>query len=501
MPGAELVVVNRKVLYVGSPQSLAADSRTALEEEFDVVYATRSFEALDLGRRAGPFAVVVSDEAVEDMQGGELLSLFRESWPDTARIMVGDDHGVDAVLEAMREHDILRFVPRDGEQLTEAVLDGLDAFHESLCSSLLIEHLRFVREGLLDMNTSLEGLVDRRESRLQEQCEYAVRVNDADSLQAVAEFAARTCARTLGGCGVRVVLGDPESVSAEACVGPPVSSRNHLTALRHGSQDVGEIAIDLDSYGAPRLSALDASFLAGLAAMTSTAADGYIQRFERDEAQHATILALARLAEHRDNETGQHLDRVSRYCRLLAETLREQGHFRDEITDGFIDNLERSAPLHDIGKVGISDSILLKPGKLDPGEWEIMKTHTVIGAETLRPLVEKSSKHSYLRMGLEIAWCHHEKWNGSGYPRGLTGRAIPLAARILALADCYDALTSRRPYKEPWTHAEAMAYIEGEQGQHFDPEVVRAFVLREREFDEVHTSLGDHHETGLLDSQ
>lgn len=491
--------MNRKVLYVGSPQSLAAESRTALEEEFDVVFATRSFEALHLGRREGPFAVVVSDETVGDMQGAELLSLFRESWPDTARILIGDDRAMETVLDAIHEHDILRFVPRTGEHLTEAVFDGLEAFHESLCSSLLIEHLRFVREGMLDMASSLEGLADRHERRLKAQYEFASSVNDADSLEEVADLTARTCEQHLGACGVRVRLGDPESVAAEGLAGPAVGARNHLVALRHGAQDVGEIAIDLESYGKPRLTLIDESFLAGIAATASTAADGYVQRFERDEAQHATILALAKLAEHRDNETGRHLERVSTYCRMLAETLRARGQFTDQITDEFIDNLERSAPLHDIGKVGISDSILLKPGKLDASEWEIMKTHTVIGAETLRPLVEKSSKHSYLRMGLEIAWCHHEKWNGSGYPRGLSGRSIPLAARILSLADCYDALTSRRPYKEPWSHPEAIAYIEGEQGQHFDPEVVRAFLERESDFDEVHTRLGDGTEVEPLD--
>jgi len=150
------------------------------------------------------------------------------------------------------------------------------------------------------------------------------------------------------------------------------------------------------------------------------------------------------------------LERVSEYSQLIAEGLRRDGHYQDVITDDWIRDLYHSVPLHDIGKVGIPDRILLKSGKLDAEEWEIMKQHTTIGAQTLRSVMGEHSNSSLLRMGLEIAWCHHEKWDGSGYPRAIRGDEIPLSARILSLADVYDALTTVRPYKRAWTHEQAL---------------------------------------------
>jgi hypothetical protein len=170
-----------------------------------------------------------------------------------------------------------------------------------------------------------------------------------------------------------------------------------------------------------------------------------LSRRELDRAQHATILALARLAERRDMETGQHLERVSAYSRLVAEGLRTMGRHLDSITDRFIEDLACSSPLHDIGKVGIPDSILLKPGRLTPEEWLIMKTHAEIGGSTIDGVIREFGSPGYLRMGSEIAWSHHEKWDGSGYPKGLHGDDIPLSARIVAIADVYDALTTLRP--------------------------------------------------------
>ena len=208
-------------------------------------------------------------------------------------------------------------------------------------------------------------------------------------------------------------------------------------------------------------------------------------------AQHATIYALAKLAEQRDNETGRHLERVSEYCRVLAEGLREDGCYCETITDEWIDVLVRSAPLHDIGKVGIPDAILLKPGKLTPDEWEVMKRHSTIGADTLRSVIGSATHQPFLQMSLEIAWCHHEKWDGSGYPRGLRGVDIPLAARILAMADVYDALTNERPYKRAWSHDEALRWIAQGSGSHFDPRLVDAFTKRVEHVDAIRERLAD----------
>jgi len=196
-----------------------------------------------------------------------------------------------------------------------------------------------------------------------------------------------------------------------------------------------------------------------------------------DQAQYSTVFALAKLAEERDDCTGKHLERVSTFCRELAIGLLEAGHYVDQIDDRFIRDIERSAILHDIGKVGIPDSILLKPGKLTAEEWEVMRKHPQIGAETIAAIMHANPSSSVLRMGYDVALNHHEMWDGSGYGQGLVGENIPLAARILKVADCYDALTTIRPYKKPWTHADAIAHIVRGGETEFDP-IVAATLRR-----------------------
>jgi two-component system response regulator RpfG len=180
------------------------------------------------------------------------------------------------------------------------------------------------------------------------------------------------------------------------------------------------------------------------------------------EREKETLLRLARAGEFRDEETGNHLIRMSRYSRLIAGAL---GLDEDEA-----ETIELAAPLHDIGKIGIPDQILLKPGKLDAPEFEVMRRHAVIGHEIL-----KGSASKYVRTGALIALGHHERYDGSGYPNGLVGDHVPLHARIVAVADVYDALTSVRPYKKAWPSDEAFAYVESQSGRHFDPRMVAAF--------------------------
>ncbi len=203
------------------------------------------------------------------------------------------------------------------------------------------------------------------------------------------------------------------------------------------------------------------------------------------EGQLSTIFAMSKLAESRDPETGAHLERMREYCRILARQLRRLPKFDQRIDEDFIDNLYIASPLHDIGKVATPDRILLKPGKLTDEEFEIMKSHASIGAATLREVNEKHPGNGFLILASEIAECHHEKWNGTGYPRGLVGEDIPLSARIVALADVYDALTSERCYKNAFTHEKSKGIIVGERGNHFDPDIVDAFVEAHETFDEV----------------
>lgn len=209
------------------------------------------------------------------------------------------------------------------------------------------------------------------------------------------------------------------------------------------------------------------------------ASEGFTALLEErlDQAQYSTVFALAKLSEERDNCTGKHLERVSAFCRELSIGLVETGHFVDQIDDRFIRDIERSAPLHDIGKVGIPDSILLKPGKLTAKEWDVMRMHPQIGAETIAAIMNANPSASFLRMGYDVALSHHEMWDGSGYGQGLAGEDIPLAARILQVADCYDALTTWRPYKKPWTHADAIGHIVQGGGTEFDP-IVAATLRR-----------------------
>jgi len=193
--------------------------------------------------------------------------------------------------------------------------------------------------------------------------------------------------------------------------------------------------------------------------------------------QDVTIMAMACLAETRDNETGQHILRTQNYVKVLAVELSKNPKFATYLTNEQVEILFKSAPLHDIGKVGISDNILLKPGKLDPEEFEIMKTHTTIGRDAI-VTAEKilDTPHSFLQCAREIAYSHQEKWDGTGYPLGLKGDDIPISARLMALADVYDALISKRVYKPAMTHEDALAIIVKGRDTHFDPDMVDAFV-------------------------
>lgn len=206
-------------------------------------------------------------------------------------------------------------------------------------------------------------------------------------------------------------------------------------------------------------------------------------RLLRLESQEELILAMAKLSEYRSEETGYHLERVSHYTRLIARDLTVQ---QPELglSYSMADEIAKVSPLHDIGKVAIPDRILHKPGKLDADEWEVMKTHTTIGGNLIGEIQEKSGS-AYLWLGYEIAAFHHERWDGSGYMQGLSGDSIPIAARIMALADVYDALTSERCYKSAYTHDQTKAKIIEESGKHFDPRVVQAFLRRENDFLDV----------------
>jgi hypothetical protein len=219
------------------------------------------------------------------------------------------------------------------------------------------------------------------------------------------------------------------------------------------------------------------------------------EAISRVDAENNLLETLNSLARVRDEETGNHIVRTRNYVRVLAERLAKAGQLNVIDRPDFINILYQVAPLHDIGKVGIPDHILLKPGRLDAGEWEIMKTHAQIGESVLGaaavsaggggPREESEFRRNLMRTAQEIAGGHHENWDGSGYPRGLEGEEIPVSARLMSLADTYDALISKRPYKEPWEHEEAVAEILRLEGKKFDPQVVAAFLAEQGTFRQI----------------
>ena len=210
-----------------------------------------------------------------------------------------------------------------------------------------------------------------------------------------------------------------------------------------------------------------------------------VSRRERElvQTQNAVIFGLAKLAESRDNDTGEHLERIRSYVTILSEDLADR---LEEIDESFIHTLALASSLHDIGKVGIPDSILLKPGRLSSEEREVMELHALIGGECLEAIQARLGNNSvFMHVAKQIAYYHHERWDGDGYPHGLSEEEIPLVARIVAVADVYDALTSKRPYKKPMSHLESKGIILAGSGSHFDPQIVECFLRHEDRFEAI----------------
>jgi putative two-component system response regulator len=219
------------------------------------------------------------------------------------------------------------------------------------------------------------------------------------------------------------------------------------------------------------------------------------------ETRDMVIFALAKLAESRDADTGAHLERVRCYSRVLATQLSTTPEYSDQIDGKFIQLLYLTSPLHDIGKVGIPDSVLLKPGRLTEAEFEIMKHHSVLGADTLDAALEQYPEATFLRMARDIAASHHERFDGTGYPNRLFGKDIPLCGRIVAVADVYDALTSKRTYKEAYSHEVARDIIVKGSGTHFDPEMVEAFLAIEDQFVKIRERYADEPDLALVSAR
>ena len=273
---------------------------------------------------------------------------------------------------------------------------------------------------------------------------------------------------------IPVVFLTAMSSTEDETVGLELGAADYITKPITPAVVLARVRTQLENKGAADFLRDQASFLENEVASRTV---------ELGALQDVTILAMASLAETRDSDTGNHIRRTQHYVRVLARQVQNHPRFGYFLDDATIELLFKSAPLHDIGKVGIPDRILLKPGRFTPEEFEIMKTHTTLGRDAIAAAEKQLGKEvEFLRHAKDIALYHQEKWDGSGYPEGLVGDAIPVSARLMAVADVYDALISRRVYKDGMSHEKAVDIIREGRGTHFDPDLVDAFLAVQEEF-------------------
>ena len=280
--------------------------------------------------------------------------------------------------------------------------------------------------------------------------------------------------------------GDHQTYNRDAFLSTPLVS----TSLQGCEGIIGVLNITEKEDDAP-FTEDEIECVRSIADASAIALDNVLRRERLEQSVRILLQTVGHLAEYRDEETTVHLQRVSQLARVLATELAREGPYADAGADEFVEMLVQAAPMHDIGKVGIPDEILIKPGKLTDEEFQIMKTHTDIGRRVLSQAVDPVHPVPLLQMCIDIAYCHHERFNGRGYPRRISGEQIPLSARIIALVDAYDAITSERRYSKAKSHEAAVEIIRSESGEHFDPVIVKAFLRCHEQFRRIETELED----------
>jgi len=329
-------------------------------------------------------------------------------------------------------------------------------------------------------------------------CKYAVGI-DADVVERICVAPNSGVAGQVFVTGATVVANAADvkrspnrSYLSDAYVSTPLVS----TYLSSSNERLGVLNVT-DRADEQPFSPEDVECICSIADSAAVALYNLRRRSQLKKAMRALLLTVGRLSEYRDEETGLHLERVQDYAAILVRQLATNPKFASIITPQYIEDLTQAAPLHDVGKVGIPDEILNKPGKLTTEEFQVMKTHTSIGRHTLALAIRETGPIPLLQMCMDIAYCHHERYDGHGYPRGVAGDEIPLAARIIALVDAYDAMTSRRCYKEALPHDQAVEVIAKERGKHFDPDVVDAFREVTDQFNQIRTAKVDEFDLPL----
>ena len=499
-------------------------------------------------------------EVLEAVDGLKAVELAADKLPDLILMDIGlpvmDGIAATRALKSDGRTSSIPIIMLTARSRTEDIVRGLEAgaqeyllkpfdVSELLARVRTVHRLAIAHKDLDRLNTQLEVEVDVKTRRLQLLYEFMRDLNHADSRDDIFDLLIRCVEQTTGARRISLFLTDStgENLVCERSVGiePAIAenlqvnkvegitgqvfqSGKTVVAKTYGTANQPGRGYARDTFlSTPLISASlerqdcnlgvlnvtektdnttfsedEIECIRSVADAAAIALANVIRRVRLQQSVRVLLQTVGRLAEYRDEETAEHLERVSRMARLLAWELHRDGPYATLVTEDFIDSLVQAAPMHDIGKVGISDEILTKPGKLTDEEYQIMKTHTDIGRRVLSQALDPAHPVPLLRMCIDIAYCHHEHYDGTGYPRRMAGDRIPLAARIIALVDAYDAITSQRRYKSAKSHQEAVEIIRGEAGKHFDPVLVAAFLRAHEQFDVVRARIDDPQVGGLV---
>ena len=493
-------------------------------------------------------------QLIEAVEGETAVRLALERMPDLILMDVGLP-GMDGVtatraLKADPRTAEIPIIMLTARSRSEDVVAGLDAgaqeylfkpfdVAELLARVRTVHRLAIAHKHLDRLNTQLEAEVDAKTKRLQLLYDFMRDLNRAASRDQVLDLLVRCVEAITEARRISLFLKHPsgESLVCERATGMDPAVVGHLritkdegftgqtfrlgrtyavkaygasarqensyttdsfvcapfvsTSLETSEGVIGVLNVTEKRDNAP-FSEEEIECIRSVADAGAIALDNTTRRDRLQQSVRVLLETVGRLAEYRDEETTLHLKRVSRLARVLADELQREGPYAALATHNFIDLLVQAAPMHDIGKVGIPDDILTKPGRLTDEEYQIMKTHTDIGRRVLSQAVDPAHPVPLLQMCIDIAHSHHERYDGTGYPRRLRGEQIPLSARIIALVDAYDAVTSARRYKAARSHEEAVAVIRDEACKHFDPVLVEAFLRCHERFDEIRTQYVDH---------
>jgi response regulator RpfG family c-di-GMP phosphodiesterase len=488
----------------------------------------------------------------EGRDGHAAVELAVRHQPDMIIMDVGlpgmDGISATRAMKAKPQSAKIPIIMLTARSRSEDVVAGLEAgaqeylfkpfdVAELLARVRTVHRLATAHKDLDRLNLQLEAEVDAKTQRLQLLYEFMRDLNHADSREEILDLLVRCVQQTIGAQRISLFLRDAtgshlvceRAVGADPADMPrlPVNSATGITGqVFHSGRTLAARAIGASgedrnypcqSFVSTPLTttsletpdgvigvlnvterAQDRPFsdeeiecVRSIADATAIALDNVMRRDRLQQSVRVLLETVGRLAEYRDEETTQHLNRVTKFAKVLATQLHEDSPYSHEVTQRFIDKLVQAAPMHDIGKVGIPDEILTKPGKLTDEEYQIMKSHTDIGRRVLSRALDPAHPVPLLQMCIEIAHSHHERFDGKGYPRRLKGEEIPLAARVIALVDAYDAITSARRYKRAKSHEGAVEIIRRESGGHFDPVIVDAFLACHAKFDEIRARYGD----------